>query len=103
MATVQVRNRDTLAPVEGAEVMIGNTSLINPARPDTAAGTTDAEGEVTLRAAAYNRLTVRVLHPDYGTILAVGDHPASFGDSGWIGPSMDEDGRRARLEVRLVP
>lgn len=103
MITAQVRDRETLAPVEGAEVTIGNTSLINPARPEGATGTTDAEGEVTLEVATYNRLLIRVDHEGYGSIVAVGDHPAVFGGGDWFGPTTDEDGRRARLEVRLLP
>ena len=103
MATVAVRDRDTLEPIEGATVGLSNTTTLNPARPESAAGVTDAEGSVTLRAAMYNRLVVRVEKDGYASIIATGDHPAAFGDSGWFGPTVAEGGERARMEVRLLP
>lgn len=103
MATVQVRDRSTLEPIPDATVTIGNTSLLNPVRPEGTTGETDAEGEVTLKAAAYNRLLVRVSAEGYGAIVVAADHPAVAGDSGWIGPTTDQDGGRARMEIRLLP
>ncbi len=97
-----MRDRDTLRPVLGAQVTVSNTTL-NPAGPEKARGVTDAEGMVALRVAVYNRLLVRVEADGYAPIVATGDHPGVVGDTGWFGPTTDEEGGRAKLEVRLLP
>ena len=101
--TVRVRDRETQAPMVGATVRVDNTSLLNPLRPKGAEGETDERGEVALSVTPYNRLLLRVTPRGGFEHVMTADHPAQAGDSGWFGPSTDERGGRARVEVRLSP
>jgi len=101
--SVYVRDRDTRDPVPGATVEVRNTSLLNPARPDAASGETDIEGHIRLRVARYNRLIMTITAPEHQRHVFNADHPAGIGDSEWFGPSVNEAGTRATIQVRLTP
>ncbi|MBX3353790.1 MAG: hypothetical protein KF684_12730 [Phycisphaeraceae bacterium] len=103
--TVEVRERLTERPVEGATVFIDYARTINPAPPTTAEGVTDQDGAVTLIAATYNRLVVTVTPPGVGEVRHVfaADHPAAYGPSSWINTFTDVRGDPARVVIRVLP
>lgn len=101
--TVAVRDRATREPIEGAHVSVGNTSLLNPVKPESAEGETDDNGQVTLGAAAYNRLLIRIHIAGRADHLVNADHPREMGASDWFSPITDEAGARASVEIRLTP
>lgn len=103
--TVEVRERLSERPVEGARVFIDYARTINPAPPTTAEGVTDSEGAVTLEAAMYNRLVVTVTPPGAGEVRHVfaADHPAAHGASPWINTFTDVRGGAARVVIRVLP
>jgi len=100
---VEVRNRATLDPVEGATVRVSNARTLNPTPPTPAEGTTDPEGTIRLRAALYNTLLVRISAPGHADHLFNAEHPAVVGDVGWITPRFNQQGGRGTLEARLAP
>lgn len=101
--TVAVRDRATRDPIAGAFVSVGNTSLLNPVKPEAAEGETNEQGEVALAPAAYNRLLIRVRVAGRADHLVNADHPRVFGASEWFCPITDEAGARASVEIRLTP
>ncbi len=101
--TIAVRDRASLEPIAGAQVSIGNTSLLNPVKPEKAEGVTDEAGEVALGVAAYNRLLIRIAVAGRADHLVNADHPRDYGASDWFCPVTDEDGNRASVEIRLTP
>lgn len=103
--TVQVRERLSERPVEGATVFIDYARTLNPAPPRTTRGVTDAEGTVTLTPAIYNRLVITVTPPGPGEARHVfaADHPAAFGATGWINTYTDVRGDPARVVIRVMP
>lgn len=103
--TVEVRERFSERPVEGATVFIDYARTINPAPPTTAEGVTDEHGAVTLIAATYNRLVVTVTPPGAGEVRHVfaADHPAAYGPTSWINTFTDVRGDAARVVIRLLP
>lgn len=100
--TIALRDRGTHEPVADATVRVENTG-INPAKPPSVEAVTDERGEARIEAAMYNRLLIRIEAPGRAAQVLNGDHPAQWGDSGWYGPNVDEDGGRASIEVRLKP
>lgn len=103
--TVEVRERLSERPVEGATVFIDYARTINPAPPTTAQGVTDSEGAVTLTAAFYNRLVITVTPPGPGETRHVfaADHPAAHGATSWINTFTDVRGDPARVVIRMLP
>jgi hypothetical protein len=101
---VTVREKATHAPLPGVTVVVRNTSLLNPAKPQRAEGVTDESGEVELEVAMYNDLLIRLAHPEHANHVWVGLHPyaADSTTSGrWLGPLLGADGERATLELQL--
>ena len=103
--TVQVRERLSERPVEGATVFIDYARTLNPAPPRTTEGVTDADGTVTLTAAIYNRLVITVTPPGPAETRHVfaADHPAAFGATNWINTFTDVRGDPARVVIRVMP
>ncbi len=101
---VTVREKATQAPLAGVTVVVRNTSLLNPAKPERAEGVTDEAGEVELEVAMYNDLLIRLAHPEHANHIWVGPHPyaADATTAGrWLGPLLGADGERATLELQL--
>lgn len=102
---VGVRDRGTHAPIEGAEVAVRSTGLLSLGAEPTSVGYTGSDGDAMLKASLRNRLQLTVMPPGRAEHRFVADHPAAGfyenDDSGWFGPSVDADGNRATVEIRV--
>lgn len=97
-----VRDRGSREMLPGATVRVENVGL-NPLKPEGSEGVTGQDGWVRLEAAAYNSLLVRFSAPGRGEVMMGLDHPAVYGDSGWVTRPEREGGGRSSMEVRLLP
>jgi hypothetical protein len=101
--TIEVKERLSDEPVDGARVFVDYSRTINPSPPKTAEGLTDAEGRVTLVAATYNRLVIYVTPPGGVEHVFAADHAAIYGASGWINTYTDRKGNPAKVVIRVLP
>jgi hypothetical protein len=107
---VSVRTAADRTPVEHALVLVRPTSVLNvfrgdPEDPDGEpwAGYTDDEGNVVVMVALKNDLWIKVTAEGHAIHEWSVPHVYQVGDSGWGGPNVASDGRKATLQIRARP